>query len=698
MRQPDVSVADQEGMKIMNTMQKTFRLTALSAALMIAFGPAFADEAEINELIKPDSSISLGAGFWSGDRQQMGIYDGMRDSGVYGLIDADVIKRNDNTGTWYKLKTQNLGLDSREIRFDVERQGIIGGFFEYSKTPRIAPYTVNTGLAGLGTNTQTVSGSGANAFAKRNYTLGTERELFRLGGFTNLMPGLDFKIDFKNEEKTGTRAWGYGGNPYFLAEPIDNRTSQLEGILRYSGTKLQLSGGYYGSWFEQNNGGMVIGQINGGNAALNPILLSQPLSNQAHQAFLDGGYNFTPTTRGTFKASYTRATQDADLPTWGALRLAGAPSHLDGKVDTTLLQLGLSSRPLPKLSLTGSLRYHDQDDKTPLYQFTSTSGNTWNTPQSFTKTSGKLEGTYRLPANFSLTGGVDYYNQNRSTPVVGTLVVPFRSEINELTYRLQLRRSLDENLNGSIAYLRSERNGSLRTNSTVAGASGVIQNMYNPMHISDRIRDKLRTSLDWNPLEKLSLQFVVEASQDDYGPGSNTFGLINGKAVLYSVDADYVFNDDWKLSGWLSQETTRSRQQVATAPINDAHLGEVTNSLGLKLLGKVSAKLHIGTDVEWQRSITKFDQTGPFTATFRPLEDIENKLTRLKLNGTYAIRKNADIRVDFIHEHWYSDDWTWNYSGGPAYAYGSAIDGTTVITKPNQVSNFAAIRYIYKFQ
>lgn len=681
----------------MNTMQKTCRLSALSAALMTAFGPAFADDAEINELIKPDSSISVGVGAWSGDRPQMGIYDGMRDSGGYGLFDADVIKRDDATGTWYKLKAQNLGLESRELRLDVERQGKVGAFFEYGKTPREAPYTVNTGLRGAGTSIQTVSGSGANAFTKHDMLLGTERELFRLGGFMNLMPGLDFKIDYKNEDKTGTRAWNFGSQSYFLVEPVDSTIRQFEAILRYSGKSLQLSGGYYGSWFDQNNGGMVTANTNG---VAGSTLLSQPLSNQAHQAFLDGGYNFTPTTRGTFKMSYTRATQDADLPIWGVLHAPGAPSHLDGKVDTTLLQLGLSSRPLPKLSLTGNLRYYDQDDKTPLTKFVTTGTGTWNTPQSFTKTSGKLEGTYRLPANFSFTAGVDYYNQNRSTPIVGTIVVPFRSELNELTYKLQLRRSLDDNLNGSIAYLRSDRNGSLRTNSTVAGANGATQNLYNPMHISDRIRDKLRVKLDWDPLEKLSFQFAVEGARDDYGPDNNPYGLIDGKAWLYSVDANYVVNDDWKLTGWLSREDTRSRQQVASTPINDIRLGEVSNALGLGLLGKLTSKLHFGTNIEWQRSITKHDQSGPFTATFRPLADIENKVTRLKLNGTYAIRKNADIRVDFIHEHWYSDDWTWNFAGGSPYAFGTAagIDGTTVLVKPNQVSNFAAIRYIYKFQ
>lgn len=38
-----------------------------------------------------------------------------------------------------------------------------------------------------------------------------------------------------------------------------------------------------------------------------------------------------------------------------------------------------------------------------------------------------------------------------------------------------------------------------------------------------------------------------------------------------------------------------------------------------------------------------------------PLPDIHNQLLRLKLFGSYAIRKNADMGVDFIHERWHTD-------------------------------------------
>ena len=49
---------------------------------------------------------------------------------------------------------------------------------------------------------------------------------------------------------------------------------------------------------------------NNGSLVLNPISL--PPDNQSWQLYLNGGYSFNPTTRGTFKVSYQQATQNAD--------------------------------------------------------------------------------------------------------------------------------------------------------------------------------------------------------------------------------------------------------------------------------------------------------------------------------------------------------------------------------------------------
>src|SRR6185369_12209845 len=367
----------------MYVMQKAnFRLNAVAIALMSVFGTVLADDAEIAELIKPESSISVGIGNWSNERHQMGIYDGMRDNGPYGLFDADIVKRDDATGTWYKLKATNLGLDNREIKGEYLRQGNFGITLEYNRISRDDPKSYNTTLQGIGTTTQTVSTTPLTS-PRQTVSLGTVREGLGLGIYKNLLPGLDFNLTFKNEDKTGTRQWGRGSAPEFAVEPIDSTIRQVEGTLSYTTKTWQLSGGYYGSWYDNKNSLVSIYPVFTTNASgivpafTGPTFLSLPLDNQAHQLFLNGGYSFTPTTRATLKLSYTRATQNEHLPTQDIAGLSrpGSPSSLEGEVNTTLVQLGVTSRPIKDLSLLANLRYHNVDDATPINRFVTTNVN-----------------------------------------------------------------------------------------------------------------------------------------------------------------------------------------------------------------------------------------------------------------------------------------------------------------------------------
>lgn len=720
----------------MRTTRHAFRLSALASALLLAASPSSAADPEVDELVKPDSSVSLGIGHWSGDRPQQGIYDAMRDSGTYGLLDADILKRDDASGTWLKLKATDLGLDNREIRGDYIRQGDFGGFLEYGRTTRDNPYTINTGLQGIGTENLTVGTSLGTSFLSRDVDLGTTREQVRLGGFKNIAPGLDLKIDFKNEDKTGTRQAGWGSAALFSVEPIDSTTRQLEAMLQFTGQKLQWSGGYYGSWYDNHNS-LLLQQLNGVTGGSNPSFnsvtpMSLPLSNQAHQMFIDGGYAFTPTTRGTFKLAYTRATQDEHLPSYdltGAnAPFVDAPSSLNGRVDTTLAQFGLTSRPIPKLSITGSLRYYDVNDKTPVRGFvgnnTTHVATVYNTPHSYTTTSGKLEATYRLPMNFSVTGGVDHSDQDRSRPKVGDVYVPFRTSIRETSYRLQLRRSLAETLNGSLAYIRSDRDGA---SYTAADASAPESNQINPLHIADRERDKWRASLDWEPVENLSLQFRIDHSRDRYPHKGRLYGLRDGSSEVYSIDGSYAFSEDLVLSTWYSYDVTKARNvsfrdgtSGAADAVMETKLKDVGDSFGIALRGKLTARFEGGVGFDWFKSTSSYPQelvlsgagsTYP-TGTTGPVPDIKNKLLRLKLDGKYAIDKTSEVRFDLIHERWKTNDWSWSFADGSPFSYYNGNitctgcsttpvnvqDGTTVTAKTTQTNNFIGVRYIYRFR
>ena len=523
----------------MNTSKFAFMQTVLAVSLMAAHGTVWsADEPTVDELIKPSSQVSIGIGGWNNDRPNLGANDGMRKADTHLLLDADIRKRDETTGTWLNLSIINLGTRNREIRGEYLQQGKQGIILDYNEFRKDAPYTINSNNLGIGTTTQTLGANIPNTAigSGTNYQFGTDRKNLGLSFYKNLMPDLDLNAKFSTETKKGNQITT-NGSALFVADLIDRTTNKAEVTLNFNRESLQVAGGYYGSWFKNNNS---LGYVTapGGN------IMTQPLDNQSHQLFANGSYRFTPTTKGTFKIAFSRGTQDEPLPTGNmavpASTYALIPS-LKGKVDTTLAQFGLTAKPMPKLTLVANLRYQDVADKTPQSGTVAQADGTGtlainSTPMSYKTTNGKLEGTYLLPEGYSATAGIDYSKQDRTvyTSIEGAAYnpyVPFRSKLDETTVRLQLRKSLSETLNGSVAYLQGDRKGSSFETSTQIGTAQV-----SPVNSADRERQKLRFAMDWAPIEKLALQFNIETAKDNYGNGERWQGLQRGRADLYSME------------------------------------------------------------------------------------------------------------------------------------------------------------------
>ena len=427
--------------------------TALCAALAAAFAPAWAQEPdpEVTALTKPESEVSVGLGYWNKDRPRLGTYDGMSQMGAYGLLDAYIRSRDDRLGTWFTLDARNLGLETRELRADWLRQGNYGTFLEYNRAVRDEPYTVYTAARGIGTTTIRVPTPSAPVTALNEYHLGTVREAFG-GGFNKFFGNnFEFRITGRTEDKSGERLWGRGGAPEFAAEPINSNISQIEAVLAYTGKTFQVQGGYYGSWYKNKNDLVDTANINAAGVISNQYFLSLPLDNEAHQFYVNGGYDFSARTRATFKAAYTRATQDEQIPVGAGVPVfAGAPKNLDGRLDNTLLQAGLTSRATNAFSWLASVRYYESDEKTPQVRIIQTAATcptcVDNTPLSFETLNAKLEGTYRMAYGLSLVGGLEYVDQDRSVPfgnanaagLDAQRYVPFRAELEETILRLEV--------------------------------------------------------------------------------------------------------------------------------------------------------------------------------------------------------------------------------------------------------------------
>jgi MtrB/PioB family decaheme-associated outer membrane protein len=776
----------------MNAYQKKFGFSqsVIALAVLAAFSPVRAQEGpDISQLTAPGSSVSLGVGLSTGnatDRARFGLYNGLRDNGTHGLLGFEYLNTDSASGRWTSIEGRNLGLDSREVRFRVQQLGDWSVSGEYSELVRHDPRTINTGLQGIGSTTPSVQvvapGTG------QDVNLELKRQGITLIGSKWFSSSLQFEATFKNEDKDGARIWarGYDCAAYvctatqnatntkwamlMLPEPINSNIKQFDAKLTYAGDQLSLTGGYYGSFYTNANGSLnptvpntVIGPggglvtlnpaVAGGGTSLQNVLQSAmglPPDNQSHQFYVQGNYRYSPTTNANFKFAHTHGTQNEDFAGMG---LTGAPSgrsSLGGVVDTNLAQLGLTMRPVQKLTVLANLRYEDKQDKTPIAYYNVEGPAILGAPPpsaaspnlaQFTnghvsdqRLAGKLETSYLFPQNYRGTLGVNFENQDRGAivptdSVAGLTAV--RQKNDEQGWRAELRRSMSESFTGAVGYMHSKRSGStwLRpysiNNGVAIGAGGSAAQIATstnglpntgvqavsdaqifsftgifPFIMEDRQRDKVKLSGTWTPDDRLSMQFWYEDGKDSFS-GPTMHGLRDTGMHTLSVDAAYVLSDQWKLTGYWS--TGDQLLHVAQgAGGYDGGLRVINNTIGLGAVGKPYGRFGVGGNVTYTKDVSKYAMNADDGVSANNaaqlgigLPDVVYHLIKLNLYGEYALEKNSYVRLDFLHQRSFLSDWQWGNPGGMPFNYS---DGTTISAKQSQTVTFVAASYVYKFQ
>ena len=760
-----------------------FQLLPIAAAILLAYSPAYAEvDAELQGLMSPESFVSVGvAGENSGnDAIRFSQYTGLNQSGSV-LLDGEFNKRDDATGLWTTFRARNLGLDTRELSFSQNKQGDWKYQLDYNEIVRRDPYVIHTGMTGIGTATPTINlialpaGAGAangavsgSALQGHDVELKLKRTALGVSGNKWLTSEMQVEVSFKTENKKGARLFGRAGldsgdmslRPnagtgvtnwaiLLTPEPIDSNTQQLEAKLNYLGSgALALTGGYYGSFYVNNNGSMspvVPGTLNrgvlwNGCATVGCSTVQQlassavalPPDNQAHQLYLSGNYAFSDTTRSNFKAAYTHATQNESFVGMGLTPAATAPANLGGVVDTKLLQAGLTMRPLKNLSVNGSLRYEDRADKTPVYIYNTngTVGNALNNTTNWgsgsqTRTSAKLDGIYRFDSGYSVTLGGDWERKATPLPPANTALfanqVLFRPVLNEYGIHTEVRKALSDTLNGAIGLEYKERRGKdtdwVTTTGTVGNAlvafnpGAAASNRVLPQMYMDKIRTKVRANLDWEATESLSLQTVLEHSQDNFQRAAPVLvqvvpTIAGARTVIsdsLSLDSTYTVSETWRINGYVTR--SYNRWNVNKASLSD-DTKNIDDTLGVGVNGKLSSNLFVGMDLMATRDITTFNNQvatsnvggagniAGFTAIpGNYLPNINYRTRKLNLQGKYLLDKVSEIKVTFIYQQFKTDDWQWGYNGVP-FLYS---DNTTVSQPMTQNLRFIGASYQLNF-
>ncbi|MFZ3082992.1 MtrB/PioB family decaheme-associated outer membrane protein [Rhodoferax ferrireducens] len=695
----------------------SFQRTALALAVCAAFAPVQA-QAEDDAANAAQTTISVGLGAVGGsnaDRALFRQYNGLRDESAVGMLDIDYSLRKPETSSWVQFTGSNLLGDTRELGLVWKNPGSWKFTADYGELIHYDPNTVHTGLIGAGSTTPQVAvvpqGTGAELDLK------TKRTSLGLGFTKIISPRLQFAVDLKTEKKEGERLFGLGqicsplitgscntalgSGVLMLPEPINANHSQVEARLSYALEKLRFSVGYYGSFYRNDNASLqpnLDGFASTTTSELNSLALAP--DNQAHQLDLSGNYDFTGTTHGSFKLGYAQATQNADFAGAGLVGPAGV-ANLGAQVNTTMAKLGITSRPIPKLSLLADLRYEDKDDQTPLANYNiagagATAVSVTNRDLSNKKIKGRLQASWQFTSDYRGTLGADYESIDRGAFTATSAVsgfIPLRQETTETGVRAELRRRLTNDLSGAVSISSSKRDGSnwLQGSSSATGvtevadpATSLSSAIFMPT-LADRQRDKIKLFADWQPSEKLSLQFSAEEGKDKFSTPS-TYGLHDTRMNQFSVDWGYALSDKWGLNGYVShglQTLNQSHPAGYVIAFDNTNTG-----VGFGFTGKLASKLLVGGNLSYVDDKSVYKQT---LVSSGGLPDVVYRQTALKLFGKYELEKGSSVRVDLVHQRVSVNDWAWD-NNGTQFAYS---DGTTVTQNPNQTVSFIGVTYIY---
>ena len=571
-----------------------------------------------------------------------------------------------------------------------------------------------------------------------------------------LSPEWKATFDYNNLKQDGAKLMGFAsdGNIGAAAErvsilpnPTNYTTETVNIALDWTGDKGYLTAGYFGSFFRNHDDRVTFTTWQTINAT---DTMSVPPDNKLHQFNLSGGYKFSPTTKLTGAFSYGRNTQDDNYVASAASIVSIPRTSLNGEVITTHADLKLVDQTTKDLKLSGGVIYNKRDNQTDSGTYnTKHLGGTAvplpNAPFSFDKTQVELAADYRLGKNNKIRVAYNHddmdrycnqYADSAAFPAGTGCLVNTQTKEDRLSVVYKLKAA--EGVDFSATYAYSDRNtdyntlarvpmrpqankgnvlpSGLTTGPAAGGLNGGDYLGFHPIYDASREQNMLKLSVNWEANDKLSLGLSGRYADDNYT--ENTFGAQDGKSWNANLDATYNYAENGSVFGYVSQDYRdryikhSNRSAVATGYFWGDQLEDkaTTYGLGFKQGGLLGGNLDIKGDLTYSDAKTSYSSdflnffggattavtcAGPTQLTCGSAPDVKNKLTQIKLSGTYKVDKQSKIAVGYLYQKLETHDYYYN-----AYQYGYT---STSVLPTNQNSgdysvNVVAVSYIYSFK
>ena len=732
----------------------TLRPVALAVAAAIGSTAAFAEPiltvpfyrgADMSRY--SDNYIELGIGLNNTNSFKAGEWTGVRKDNAFGIANFNWAKRDarEDRDYWHVFGS-NLGLTTRRLGAEGGSQGRWGLTANFDQITRYqfdsarfihsglgsSVLTLPAGFAGIGTNPAT---SAAVSPFLNSFDVKQDRKILGLGGKMALAGGWGFTVDFREDHRDGTKLIGSvignsGGNPRAVILPyqIDDKTDQLDAKLSFTGEKGQLQLGYYWSGY-RNSADSLTWQnpytTIGGWAAAAGFPTGQGRlglmpDNNFNQLKATGAYSFSRTTRFNGTVSYGWATQNESFLPYtvnpGLTVTTPLPrSSLDGRINTTLIDLALSMRPMQKLNLRGRYKFHEHNNKTPQAQYLYPAGDSQNQdatpvgsgrarvnlPIGTRENVIKLDADYHLGHHTLLRGAYDWKK-------VEYLRAGFDSRESTTNNALtgEIRRVASEFFTGGLRYTYDQRRGS------DYNSMPPFRNSYDPTFVAASIFDNMPTLRQFlfNDFDKnnvrasgnfilsdaVSVQLLADWYKIDYkqldcGPQSNDPQLIGLAFAAVCQGRTKDLGESYTIDGQWSPREGLSTYAFYTYS-NHAYdqIGQSFSGGGVKVANATNptrrwdAKLRyydntFGVGINFAPGDKRFDYGAQYVvssstgetdvatgagltgaAAASPVPDLKSKVNTFQLYAKWKYSKNLTWRFNIRHEKFRSADWAYD--------------------------------------
>ncbi len=372
----------------------------------------------------PGKTADFGVGGVSGSSYKFGEYNGLQNSGPFGVGNFDFRggAAYDSNSAWrWQMKGTDLGLETRSLYAEFGKQGKFRVYGSYSEMLANRSDSFQTPYLGAGTNNFTlpstwllpvvaqksataqnfrgldpIAGSGSyystagvltaptaaqlltNATIRaadlplfHNVNLSTKRTKVEFGMKLQLASNVYVPVSYSYEHKSGLKALGavtsqVSENSVILPIPIDFDTSQANAAVFYRFKQLLVSAAYYGSYFTDNINSYTYQDV--ADLTKSATLATAP-SNQFNQFTFTAMEKFKHNAKLVVSGSYGRNTQDDPFITAaqnGQLAFGLPTASLHGLVVSSLVNAKFTAEPAKKWNVVAHYRYANRDNQTPV--------------------------------------------------------------------------------------------------------------------------------------------------------------------------------------------------------------------------------------------------------------------------------------------------------------------------------------------